>query len=256
MVHLETEDEQQPRGKGIYLLPNLFTLAALFAGFYAIVAAIKGHFEHAGIAVFIAMIMDSLDGRVARLTQTQTPFGAELDSLSDMVSFGIAPALIAYIWGLGSLGKLGWLIAFIFAAAGALRLARFNIQPENVDKKFFKGLPIPAGASVVVSLVWTCQEFALNGLGIFIAAALLTVITGILMVSNIRYYSFKEFDLKNNVPFIVILLIVLVFVLISVDPPLVWFVLSMCFLLSGPIYSLWTHRESTVISRIFRKRDK
>lgn len=251
----EIAPEEQPRGKGIYLLPNLFTLMALFSGFYAIIAAIKGHFDQAGIAIFVAMVMDTLDGRVARLTHTQTPFGAELDSLSDMVSFGIAPALIVYIWGLGALGKLGWLVAFIFAACGALRLARFNIQPADADKRFFKGLPIPAGASVIVSMAWIFNVFGLESTAMRILVAVLTIITGLLMVSNLRYYSFKELHLKNSVPFIVILLAALVLVLISVDPPLVWFVLSLCFMVSGPLLSLWLYRRRGALLG-FKKKNK
>lgn len=243
-----------PRNKGIYLLPNLFTLTALFAGFYAIIAAIKGHFDQAGIAIFVAAVMDALDGRVARLTHTQTPFGGEFDSLSDMVSFGVAPALIAYFWGLADLGKLGWLISFIYAATVALRLARFNTQPPSANKKYFKGLPSPPAASVVVSMLWTLQEFDLNTFPMRVFAAILTLITGLLMVSNIRYYSFKEVHSKNTVPFIVIFLAMLVFALISMDPPLVWFILSLCFLLSGPVHYLWFYRRRlAVIKRAKRQ---
>lgn len=241
---MQTENEEPPhRNRGIYLLPNLFTLTALFAGFYAIVAAMKGYFDNAAIAVFVAMIMDALDGRVARLTHTQTPFGAELDSLSDMVSFGVAPALIVYTWGLSSLGKTGWLIAFIFTAAVALRLARFNTQTESGDKRYFNGLPSPAGAALVVSLVWCLQEFSYTGIGLRVLVSVLSVLTSLLMVSNIRYYSFKDFDLKNKVPFVAILCIVLFFVLISVDPPTVLFILSSIFALSGPALWLWRHRK-------------
>lgn len=231
------------RGKGIYLLPNLFTLAALFAGFYAIVAALKGQFDNAGIATFIAMVMDALDGRVARLTHTQTNFGAELDSLSDMVSFGVAPALITYTWGLNTIGKPGWLAAFIYAAAVALRLARFNSQMGIADKRFFKGLPCPAGASLIVSLIWTIQEFDLGAGMMRFVVTLFTILTGVLMVSNLPYYSFKDLDLKNRVPFVVILLVVLLFVLTSVEPPLVWFILSLVFVLSGPAYWLWRKKR-------------
>lgn len=252
---MTTQDsDEQPRGKGIYLLPNLFTLLALFSGFYGIIAAIKGHFDVAGIAVFVAMVMDTLDGRIARLTHTQTPFGAELDSLSDMVSFGIAPALIVYIWGLGSLGKPGWLVAFIFAATGALRLARFNIQPADTDKRFFKGLPIPAGASVVVSMVWIFNTFGWESYGMKLLVAIVTLITGLLMVSNIRYYSFKELHVKNKVPFIAILVAALILALISVDPPLVWFVLSLCFLIAGPVYSFWLYRKHRGLLQRLRKK--
>lgn len=232
-------NNEAPRGRGIYLIPNLFTLTALFAGFYAIVAAMKGSFELAGIAIFTAMVMDTLDGRVARMTHTQTEFGAQLDSLSDMVSFGIAPALIAYTWGLSSLGKAGWLVAFVYAAAVALRLARFNIQTTVVDKRFFKGLPCPAGASVVVSAIWSLQQYEWNNEVTIGIVAIVTVLVSLLMVSRIAYYSFKEIDLKNKVPFVAILVVVLLFVLISTDPPVVWLGLSALFALSGPGLWLW-----------------
>ena len=237
------DNDDLPRGRGIYLLPNLFTLTALFAGFYAIVAAMKGIFDNAAIAVFIAMVMDTLDGRVARMTHTQTAFGAELDSLSDMVSFGVAPALIAYTWGLGTLGKAGWLVAFVFTAGVALRLARFNTQTSVSDKRYFRGLPCPAGAAVITSLVWSLQEFSMNNHAMCLLVAVLTVITALLMVSNILYYSFKDFNLKNRVPFIVIILLVLFFVLISVDPPLVWLALSLGFMLSGPVLWIWRFKR-------------
>ncbi len=240
---MSTENDGLPRGRGIYLLPNLFTLTALFAGFYAIVAAMKGNFDYAGIAVFIAMVMDTLDGRVARLTHTQTAFGAELDSLSDMVSFGVAPALIVYTWGLGTLGKAGWLVAFIFTAGVALRLARFNTQLGVADKRYFRGLPCPAGAALITSLVWSLQEFDLNNPMLRVLVAIVTAITALLMVSNIMYYSFKDFNLKNRVPFIVIILIVLIYVLISVDPPLVGLVLSCGFVVSGPALWLWRFKR-------------
>lgn len=236
------ENEESPK-RGIYLLPNLFTITALFAGFYAIVAAIKGHFDDAAIAIFVAMVMDALDGRVARLTHTQTAFGSELDSLSDMVCFGLAPALIVYMWGLDSLGKAGWLVAFVFTASVALRLARFNIQQASTDKRYFKGLPSTAGAPVIVSLVWSLSQYDFSNPATHVIAAVMSVIISVLMISNVRYHSFKDFDLKNKVPFVVILLIVLVFVLISVDPPLVWLVLSLSYALSGPAFWLWRWRR-------------
>jgi len=238
------ESENTPRRRGIYLLPNLFTLTALFAGFYAIIAAMKGHFEIAAIAVFIGMVMDTLDGRVARLTNTQTEFGAQLDSLSDMVSFGVAPAVILYAWGLNTLGKAGWLITFVYAACVALRLARFNVQHATSDKRYFVGLPCPPAAAVIASLIWSVDQYALNMTGIYVATAILTVIVSLLMVSNIRYYSFKDVDLKNKVPFVVILLIVLFFVLISVDPALILLVSSLGFALSGLVMYAWRWQKN------------
>ncbi len=233
----------EPPKRGIYLLPNLFTITALFAGFYAIVAAIKGHFDNAGIATFVATVMDALDGRVARLTHTQTAFGAELDSLSDVVCFGVAPALIVYLWGLDSLGKAGWLIAFVFAMSVALRLARFNTQQASADKRYFKGLACTAGAPILVSMVWSLDQYDLNNPLTHVVVAIVTVLVSILMISNVLYHSFKDFDLKNRVPFVVILLIVLFFVLSSVDPPLVWLILSLSYALSGPIFWLWRWRK-------------
>lgn len=226
------------RRRGIYLLPNLFTIAGLFAGFYAIVTAMEGYFNYAAIAIFVAMIMDFFDGRVARLTNTQSAFGAELDSLSDMVSFGVAPALVIYSWSLEGLGKLGWLASFIFAAAGALRLARFNTQVSVADNRYFQGLPIPAAAGVLASMVWLCVDSEILGDMVSMFTAVLAIIIAILMVSNVRYYSFKEIDLKGKVPFVAILLVVLAFVGISLDPPKILFLLFFCYALSGPILTL------------------
>lgn len=232
--------EETVRHRSIYLLPNLFTTAALFAGFYAIVAATKGHFEYAAIAIFVAMIMDGLDGRVARLTNTQSAFGAEYDSLSDMVSFGLAPALVVYNWALSPLGKVGWLASFIYAAATALRLARFNIQ-VNTDKRYFMGMPCPAAAAVLAGLVWVSAEHRVSGMVLpfnYLIAGL-TVVLGLLMVSNIRYYSFKEIDFKGNVPFVVLLVIVLAMSIIAFAPELVLFSGFMLFALSGPVQWFW-----------------
>lgn len=232
------EVQEEARGRGIYLLPNLFTVTALFAGFYAIVAAMKGVFEHAAIAIYVAMLMDSLDGRVARLTNTQTAFGAQLDSLSDMVSFGVAPALVVYSFSLMYLGKLGWLAAFIYAVAGALRLARFNTRLSNNDKRYFQGLAIPSAAGIIAGFVWVCVELGLLGASVRIIAAILTIAVGVLMVSNIKYRSFKDLDLKDNVSFLVILVVVFVLVLVSIDPPHVLFLAFLLYGLSGPILRL------------------
>ena len=248
----EASDERERlayRRRGIYLLPNLFTIAGLFAGFYAIVTAMEGYFNYAAVAIFVAMIMDFFDGRVARLTNTQSAFGAELDSLSDMVSFGVAPALVIYSWSLEGLGKLGWLAAFIFAAAGALRLARFNTQVLVADKRYFQGLPIPAAAGVLASMVWLCVDSEILGDVVSLIAAALAITTAILMVSNVRYYSFKEIDLKGRVPFVAILLIVLAFVGISLDPPKVLFLIFFCYALSGPILSLYTLQKARSLGK-------
>ncbi len=232
-------DNTTKRGRGVYLLPNLFTTAALFAGFYAIVAAINDRFDAAAVAVFIAMVLDGLDGRVARLTNTQSEFGAQYDSLSDMVSFGLAPALVVYEWALSGMGKLGWLGAFIYTAGAALRLARFNTQLAIADKRYFVGLASPSAAAVVAGLVWVGYDAGIPGDSLEYVAFGVTVAAGLLMVSNVRYYSFKDLDFKGRVPFIAMLIMVLVFVLVSTDPPRVLFGAFMLYALSGPVTTLW-----------------
>ena len=228
--------------RGIYLLPNLFTSAALFAGFFAIVQAMNSNFEQSAIAIFIAMVMDGLDGRVARMTNTQSAFGAEYDSLSDMVSFGVAPALILYVWALKPLGKLGWIAAFIYCACAALRLARFNtkLDDEHADKRYFQGLPSPAAAALLAGFVWVSYEYGMSGKEIFFGevqmkwiAWCITIFAGGSMVSDLRYFSGKDFNLKESVPFFVILGIVLAFVLISYSPPEVLFFMMVIYALSG-----------------------
>lgn len=232
------------RRYGIYLLPNLFTTGALFAGFYAIVAAMNQRFEAAAVAIFVAMILDGMDGRIARLTNTESEFGMHYDSLSDMVSFGLTPALVMYSWSLAEIGKIGWLAAFIYAAAAALRLARFNTQVGVVDKRYFQGLPSPAAAGLIASLIWLGERYEFEG---FIVThgftLLLTVAAGVLMVSNVRFNSFKNLDLRGRVPFMTVLAIVLVFVLISIEPPLVLFGLLLLYAVSGPVLTLMTLRK-------------
>ena len=240
---MPNQELEKKRPRGIYLLPNLFTTACLFAGFFAIVAAMGGRFEAAAVAVFIAMIMDGLDGRVARLTNTQTEFGAQYDSLADMISFGLAPSLVMYAWALKSLGKLGWLAAFIYAAAAALRLARFNTQVGIADKRYFQGLASPAAAAVVSGAVWVAVDNGLRGSDWRIPAVILTLMAGVLMVSNVRYHSFKDFNLKGRVPFVTLLIVVFVFAFISIDPPQVLFVLFFVYALSGPVLTLITLRK-------------
>jgi CDP-diacylglycerol--serine O-phosphatidyltransferase len=231
------------RSRRIYLLPNAFTTAALFCGFYAIVQAMNGRYEVAAIAIFVAMVLDSLDGRVARMTNTQSAFGEQYDSLSDMVSFGAAPALIMYEWSLRGLGKWGWLAAFIYVAGAALRLARFNTNIGVVDKRFFQGLPSPAAAALVVGLVWIVTDLrqtrwiSASGADLAWASFALTIYAGITMVSNVPFYSFKDINLKKSVPFIFVIGIVLLFVLVSSDPPVVLFSLFLLYGFSG--YVLW-----------------
>ncbi len=225
----------RPRRRGIYLLPNLFTTAGLFAGFYAIVAAMNGRFAAAGVAVFVALVMDGLDGRIARLTNTQSDFGKEYDSLADMVAFGLAPALVVYQWALVHLGKMGWLGAFLFAAGAALRLARFNVRP-GASRRYFQGLASPAAAAVVTGMVWVGDAYGVvPGRGLALVAWLVTVACAWLMVSSIRYRSFKDLDLKGRVPFVAVLAVVLLFVLVSIDPPQVLFALFAGYALSGPV---------------------
>jgi CDP-diacylglycerol---serine O-phosphatidyltransferase len=226
------------RRRGIYLLPNLFTTAALFAGFYAIVQAMNQRFEQAAVAIFIAMVLDGLDGRVARLTHTQSAFGAEYDSLSDMVCFGAAPALIMYEWALKDLGRFGWISAFVYCVGAALRLARFNTNIDVVDKRFFQGLPSPAAAALCAGLVWVIDDFGIQRADVIrgIAAAL-TLFAGITMVSNVPFYSFKDINLRRSVPFWAILLIAFAMILISSNPPMILFLLFVAYSFSG--YAVW-----------------
>lgn len=226
------------RRRGIYLLPNLFTTAALFSGFFAIVQAMQGSFEKAAVAIFIAMVLDGLDGRVARMTRTQSAFGAEYDSLSDMVSFGVAPALVIYEWALTGMGRLGWIAAFIYCACAALRLARFNTTLEVMDKRYFQGLPSPAAAALVAGFVWVMMDFGFAGDELRWLAAFITVFAGVTMVTSFRFYSFKDINLKKSVPFIVVAALVLVFVLVSSYPPGVLFGLFCIYSLSGYVLAL------------------
>ncbi|MCS6121322.1 CDP-diacylglycerol--serine O-phosphatidyltransferase [Shewanella baltica] len=243
---MQNSSNQTVKNKGIYLLPNLFTTAGLFSGFYAVIASMNANFEAAAIAIFIAMICDGLDGRVARLTNTQSDFGAEYDSMADMVSFGMAPALLAYNWALADLGKIGWLAAFIYCAGAALRLARFNTQVGVADKRYFQGLASPAGAAVIAGSIWLGNQYSLDGRNISWIAALVTAATGLLMVSNFRYHSFKEIDWRGKVNFIVILLVVGVFVVVSVQPALILCVGFYLYAISGPIITIRTVRKLKV----------
>jgi CDP-diacylglycerol--serine O-phosphatidyltransferase len=228
------------RRRGIYLLPNLFTTAALFAGFYAIVQAMNVNFDYAAIAIFVAMVLDGLDGRVARMTHTQSAFGAEYDSLSDMVCFGAAPALVMYEWVLRDLGKLGWIAAFVYVAGAALRLARFNTLLEVADKRWFTGLPSPSAAALVAGLVWVVDDIGYDPEPIRWWAWFVTVFAGLTMVSNFKYWSFKSFNLKKSVPFVVIFLVVMFVALLSWQPPIVLFAGFVAYAISGYVVSAWT----------------
>lgn len=240
-----SENGQTVRRQGIFLLPNLFTTGGLFAGFYAIIAAFRGDYESAAIAIFVAMVFDGLDGRIARLTHTSSKFGAEYDSLADMVSFGVAPALVMFSWGLDDLGKFGWSAAFIYVACAALRLARFNTQIDTADKNFFTGLASPAAASVLASAVWVCHDLGWEGdslpYELSVVVAILTAVTGFLMMTNFPYYSFKGVDFRGRVPFVVIFLVVLVFGLVTLDPPSILLASFLAYAASGPLvqYNRW-----------------
>ncbi|OHC85992.1 MAG: CDP-diacylglycerol--serine O-phosphatidyltransferase, partial [Sideroxydans sp. RIFOXYB12_FULL_59_6] len=225
MTMTNTRSKMNLRRRSIYLLPNLFTTAALFAGFYAIVQSMNGRYEIAAVAIFIAMVLDGLDGRVARLTHTQSELGAEYDSLSDMVSFGVAPSILMYEWAFRDLGKWGWFAAFIYCAGAALRLARFNTNIDVVDKRYFQGLPSPAAAALVAGFVWVMLDNKFTGYDLRWYAAALAVFAGLSMVSNFKYYSFKSINMRKSVPFFVIFLFALFFIFVAQNPPLHLFLL-------------------------------
>lgn len=234
------------RRRGIYLLPSLFTTGALFAGFYAMIAALQHDFAVAAIAVVVALVLDGLDGRVARLTNTQSEFGAEYDSLSDMVSFGVAPAVIVYLWSLQHFsdltlawGHLGWLAAFVYAACAALRLARFNTQVGKTDKRFFQGLASPSAAVVMVGFVWFCRDLGISGEDAVVASLFVTLAAGLLMVTSLPYYSFKDLGTMRRVPFVVLVAVIGAFVFATLDPPKVIFAGFALYALSGPTWWLW-----------------
>jgi CDP-diacylglycerol---serine O-phosphatidyltransferase len=245
-VASDSTEAPRPRRKGIYILPNLFTLAALFGGFYAIVMAMNDRFENAAIGIFCAMVLDSLDGRVARMTNTQSAFGEQMDSLSDMVSFGAAPALIVYEWSLKGLGKLGWIAAFVYCAGAALRLARFNTNIGVVDKRFFQGLPSPAAAALVTGMIWVLDDYGVRDAGridwLAWTAFVVTLYAGLTMVTNVPFYSFKDVSFKRSVPFIVIVAIALAIAVINIHPPLVLFALFCIYGLSG--YVVYAYRRA------------
>ncbi len=236
----------EQKRRGIYLLPNLLTTAGLFSGFFAVVSSMNGRFEAAAVAIFVAMVFDGLDGRVARMTNTQSEFGAEYDSMADMVSFGMAPALIAYNWGLAGLGKIGWLAAFVFVAGAALRLARFNTQIGSADKRFFQGLASPAAAALVAGLIWVGVEYDIDGNDYGVVVALVTGIAGLLMVSNFKYNSFKEINLTGKVPFVALLIILLIFIVVATEPALVLFIVFALYALAGPVNTFRTVDKVTL----------
>jgi CDP-diacylglycerol---serine O-phosphatidyltransferase len=249
VLHDDDADALEPprrRRRGIYILPNLFTLAALFGGFYAVVMAMNGRFEQAAIGIFCAMVLDSLDGRVARMTNTQSAFGEQMDSLSDMVSFGAAPALIVYEWALKGLGKAGWIAAFVYCACAALRLARFNTNIGIVDKRYFQGLPSPAAAALLIGFIWVMDDAGFHQVAempvLRWVAFGMALFAGLTMVTNVPFYSFKDISLKRSVPFIVIVLIALGIAVINIHPPIVLFALFCVYGLSG--YGVYAYRRA------------
>jgi CDP-diacylglycerol--serine O-phosphatidyltransferase len=246
-----TNGDKQP-SRGIYLLPNLFTTSALLAGFYSIILANNGDFRKAGIAILVAMILDGFDGRVARMTNTSTAFGAEYDSMADMISFGMAPAFLMYTWSLSSLNEaqfaqLGWVIAFVYTACCGLRLARFNVAVGTADKRFFQGLACPSAAAILASFVWVMAEFGVEGTDIVVVSGIMTLVSGILMVSTFTYYSFKDLGDNRRVPFVMLLGLLLLFVVTAVDPPKMILIAAVLYGLSGPVYYLF---------RLYRKRSR
>ncbi|MBF6058821.1 MULTISPECIES: CDP-diacylglycerol--serine O-phosphatidyltransferase [Thiomicrorhabdus] len=245
----------KPFERGIYLLPNLMTTAALFAGFYAVIAGIQGQFELGAIAIFVAMVFDGLDGRVARMTNSCSAFGAEYDSLADMISFGLAPALLIYQWALQDYGKLGWLAAFIYTVAAALRLARFNTQVGSADKRYFQGLPSPAAAALLAGLIWMVETNTLHNALMPVLAMVLTVFAGVMMVSNTRFHSFKELNVKDKVPFVTLLIVVLVFVVITIKPAMILFGIFFVYAFSGPILTLATLKKKRALRKQHREEE-
>ena len=239
------------RRKGIYVLPNLFTLAALFGGFYAIVMAINGRFDLAAVGVFCALVLDSLDGRVARMTNTQSAFGEQMDSLSDMVSFGAAPAIISYVWALQGLGRWGWIAAFVYCACAALRLARFNVNTSVVDMRYFQGQPSPPASALVAGFIWVATDLGIKGTSVAWPTFALALYAGLSMVTNVPFYSFKDVHMKKSVPFVVIVLIALGIAVINIDPPIVMFSLFIAYGVSGYLIYAWRRakgQQTSVIS--------
>jgi CDP-diacylglycerol--serine O-phosphatidyltransferase len=251
----EEDIPRKPR-KGIYVLPNLFTLAALFGGFYAIVMAMNDRFEMAAIGVFCAMVLDSLDGRVARMTNTQSAFGEQMDSLADMVSFGAAPALISYEWALKGVGRWGWVAAFVYISCAALRLARFNVNTAVVDRRFFQGLPSPAAAALVMGFIWLMNDMGYKGAEVVWPMFCMCLYSGLTMVTNVPFYSFKDVQMKKSVPFAVIVMLALVIAVINIHPPIVLFSLFMFYGISGYALYAWRRTQGLQTSVISTSTDE
>jgi CDP-diacylglycerol--serine O-phosphatidyltransferase len=255
--HDQTEDDVPRKpSKGIYVLPNLVTLAALFGGFYAIVMAMNDRFEMAAIGIFCAMVLDSLDGRVARMTNTQSAFGEQMDSLADMVSFGAAPALICYEWALKGAGRWGWMAAFVYISCAALRLARFNVNTAVVDRRFFQGLPSPAAAALVMGFIWLMNDMGYQGADVMWLMFAICLYAGLTMVTNVPFYSFKDVQMKKSVPFAVIVLLALVIGVINIHPPIVLFAFFMMYGLSGYVLYGWRRAKGMQTSVISTSTDE
>jgi CDP-diacylglycerol--serine O-phosphatidyltransferase len=254
------EEPTRPRRKGLYILPNAISLAALFASFYAIVMAMNGRFEAAAIGIFCAAVLDSLDGRVARMTNSQSAFGEQMDSLCDMVSFGLAPALIVYVWALQGLGRFGWMAAFVYCAAAALRLARFNVNIGVVDKRFFQGLPSPAAAALVMGLIWVMDDAGFKGVPridwLAWTAFAMTMYAGLSMVTNAPFYSFKVVGGPRTVPFVVIVAIALAIAVINIHPPIVLFALFCLYGVSGYVVYAYKKAKGRPVSVIATSTDE
>jgi CDP-diacylglycerol--serine O-phosphatidyltransferase len=259
---IDTPDDVDagPRGrkpsKGIYMLPNMITLAALFAGFYAVVMAINGRFDLATVGIFSAMVLDSLDGRVARMTNTQSAFGEQMDSLSDMVSFGAAPALISYVWALKHLGRWGWIAAFVYCACAALRLARFNVNTGVVDKRYFQGLPSPAAAALVIGFIWIATENAMDPHSLAWWMFGFSLFAGLTMVTNVPFYSFKDMHMKKSVPFVSLVLVALAIAVVNIDPPTMLFAVFVGYSLSGYVIYVWRKAKGQPTSMISTSTDE
>jgi CDP-diacylglycerol---serine O-phosphatidyltransferase len=249
-------DAAPKRMKGIYMLPNMITLAALFGGFYAVVMAMNGRYDLATVGIFAAMVLDSLDGRVARMTNTQSAFGEQMDSLADMVSFGAAPALIAYEWALKDLGRWGWIAAFVYCACAALRLARFNVNTGVVDKRYFQGLPSPAAAALVAGFIWLATDAEIPGADLTWVMFGLTLYAGLTMVTNVPFYSFKDLSLKRSVPFTALVLVALGIAIINIHPPIVLFVLFLCYGASGYVVYGWRKSKGKPASVVSTSTDE
>jgi CDP-diacylglycerol---serine O-phosphatidyltransferase len=253
---MDSHPVRRKPSKGIYVLPNLFTLAALFGGFYAIVMAMNGRYDLSCIGVFCAMVLDSLDGRVARMTNTQSAFGEQMDSLADMVSFGAAPALIAYEWAFRGLGRWGWIAAFVYCACAALRLARFNVNTAVVDKRYFQGLPSPAAAALVVGFIWVMTDLEMDPVSLAWPMFALALYAGLTMVTNVPFYSFKDLQIKKSVPFVGLVVLVLLIAVINIHPPSVLFGLFMIYGLSGYAMYLWRKFKGEPVSLISTSTDE